>query len=78
MGADDIVTRLRAEWLPSQGSTHYEGCVRSHPDCAVQVLCDEIERLRGTVARAAEMIRIKDELIGKQSSRITFLEARRD
>jgi len=35
---------------------------------------DEIQHLRAQLARAAEMIRIKDELIGKQVSRIVYLE----
>ena len=37
---------------------------------------DEIDNLNGRLARAGEMIRIKDVLINKQIARITHLEAR--
>ena len=37
---------------------------------------DEIDDINGRLARAAEMIRIKDVLINKHIARITHLEAR--
>jgi hypothetical protein len=31
--------------------THWEGCERAHPECLIQRMADEIERLRATLER---------------------------
>ena len=44
----DIVTRLRQHLTrrDMRTGTHWDGCIESHPICALAWALDEIERLR--------------------------------
>lgn len=43
----------------------------------LQAVRAEVDYLRERLARALEMVRIKDELITKQVARITYLDGRK-
>lgn len=42
---DDIVEDLR-RWDDRSISTHWDGCLKFHPVCAIGLAADEIEQLR--------------------------------
>lgn len=46
--ADDIITRLRQHLTRRDitSSTHWDGCIDSHPICALAWALDQIETLR--------------------------------
>ena len=53
MSGDDIVKRLRS-WDDGRISTHWAGCMDTHPVCAILFAADAIE------ARDAETKRLRD------------------
>jgi hypothetical protein len=46
MTDDDLATMLRDCGTGGRIGTHYDGCHRSHPRCAVEALVAEVRRLR--------------------------------
>ena len=56
--ADDIVTRLRAHLVKRDMTprTHWDGCIESHPICALAWALDEIKELRAAGDALAEAL----------------------
>ena len=56
--ADDIITRLRQHLTRRDmtPSTHWDGCIESHPLCALAWALDEIEALRALCDQLAQAI----------------------
>ena len=44
--------KIARERLDGTQSSHREGCERSHPECLIQRMADEIERLRAVLVAA--------------------------
>lgn len=45
MTPKELVAEMRAKWSSTAVRTHFEECWRVHGDCAIERLCQEIERL---------------------------------
>ena len=51
---DDELGVIERDCGPGPASTHWDGCHRSHPRCAVLALVAEVRRLRAAVAAERE------------------------
>jgi hypothetical protein len=64
---DDIVERLRQHIKHPRmvHSTHWDGCIDSHPTCALAWALDEVERLQAQVrSQALELLVAHSENLG--------------
>lgn len=43
---EEELARIKTAWSRNPGGTHYDGCRKIHPECAVVALTEEVERMR--------------------------------